>query len=227
MLLAIDTSTRTISLALHDGQRVIAETSWLTANHHTVELTPGIERMLNQAGIGPTDLQAIAVAIGPGSFTGLRIGLGVAKGLALSVGANLLGLPTPDILAAAQGSPLEEERLCVVLQAGRSRVLAALYDWRDDSWCPSEQAFIATWPELATRLAAIPTRIVGELDEVGHAALVAGGEQLSVLDGATSLRRAGYLAELGWQRLRQGQHDEPASLAPIYLYNPDGSKRDE
>ena len=227
MLLAIDTATRTISLALHDGQRVVAETSWLTANHHTVELTPGIERMFNQAGIGPTDLQAIAVAIGPGSYTGLRIGLGVAKGLALSVGAELIGLPTPDILAAAQGSPLEEERLCVLLQAGRDRVLGALYDWRDGRWCPSEQAFIATWPELVTRLDATPTRIVGELDKVGRAALVAGSKQLSVLDGAISLRRAGYLAELGWQRLRQGQTDESASLAPLYLFNPDGSKRDE
>ena len=74
MLLAIDTATRTISLALYDGQRVVAESSWLTANHHTVELTPSVAAMLDGAGIGTRDLRGVAVALGPGSFTGLQIG---------------------------------------------------------------------------------------------------------------------------------------------------------
>jgi len=81
MLLAIDTSTRTLSLALHDGDQILAETTWRTANYHTVELTPSIASMLGQGSVAPADLKAIAVALGPGSFTGLRIGLAAAKGL--------------------------------------------------------------------------------------------------------------------------------------------------
>lgn len=227
MLLAIDTATRTISLALHDGQRVLAENSWHTANHHTIELTPGVTQMLARLELSVQDLQGVAVALGPGSFTGLRIGLGVAKGMALAVGLPLLGVPTPDVLAFAQGPPIniedEEEQLCVVLQAGRGRIVAALYGWTDGRWQATQIAFIVTWPELVQRLNNTPTRIVGELDDSGRELLRASGQRLSRLDGAASLRRAGYLAELGWQRLRRGEQDEAATLAPIYLHNPEGS----
>lgn len=219
MLLAIDTATRTISLALYDGHRVVAESSWLTANYHTVELTPSLAAMLDGAGLSPRDLRGVAVALGPGSFTGLRIGLGVAKGLVLSSETTaLLGIPTLDVLAAAQGPPVDGERLCALLQAGRGRLAATMYDWREGGWSPSGEAFIATWDELPVQSA----RVVGEVDEAGLAALRDAGA-LEVVQGAASLRRAGYLAELGWARLERGETDDPATLAPIYLHQPEGS----
>ena len=218
MLLAIDTATRTISLALHDGQRVVAESSWLTANHHTLELAPALAAMMARAGLSARDLRGVAVTLGPGSFTGLRIGLGVAKGLALAAGLALVGMPTLDVLAAAQGPPMREERLCAVLQAGRGRVAAALYEWRAGRWWAAEEAFIATWGDLAARLVGSRTRVAGEVDEAGREALRGSEERLAVVMGAPSLRRAGYLAELGWARLERGEQDDPARLAPIYLH---------
>ena len=86
MILAIDTATRWAGLALHDGTAVIAEHGWRCLNNHTIEMTPAIDDMLKQAGVEPADLSGIAVAIGPGSYTGLRVGLALAKGLALANG---------------------------------------------------------------------------------------------------------------------------------------------
>ena len=85
MLLAIDTSTKQAGIALYDGARgLIAEYNWHSANRHTEELMPAVAQMLAQASVKPSGLRAVAVALGPGSFTGLRVGLAAAKGLALA-----------------------------------------------------------------------------------------------------------------------------------------------
>jgi tRNA threonylcarbamoyladenosine biosynthesis protein TsaB len=145
--------------------------------------------------------------------------LGVAKGLVLSSETTaLLGIPTLDALAAAQGPPVDGERLCALLQAGRGRLAVAMYDWHEGGWKPSGEASIATWDDLPVQSA----RVVGEVDEAGLAALRDAGA-LEVVQGAASLRRAGYLAELGWARLERGEADDPATLAPIYLHQPEGS----
>ena len=102
MLLAVDTSTLWIGLALYDESRVLAENIWHTENHHTIELVPSIENLLKRCKVSPADLQALAVATGPGSFTSLRISLAVVKGLALACHLPVVGIPSLDILAAAQ-----------------------------------------------------------------------------------------------------------------------------
>ena len=84
MILAIDTATRWAGLALHDGTAVIAEYGWRCLNNHTIELSPAIEDMLSRVDKSINDLDGIAVAIGPGSYTGLRVGLALAKGMALA-----------------------------------------------------------------------------------------------------------------------------------------------
>src|SRR5579859_1254317 len=119
MLLALDTATRFISIALHDGQAVAAEATWLAGAYHTVELAPQVALLLRRAGVEPGQLRGVAVAIGPGSYTGLRIGLGFAKGLSLANALRLVGVPTLDILMRAQ--PPRAERALALLQAGRGR----------------------------------------------------------------------------------------------------------
>src|SRR5690349_5628742 len=117
MLLAIDTATKQISLALHDGQTVAAETTWLSDNFHSTELAPQVALLLRRAGRDAAGLSGIAVAIGPGSYTGLRIGLGFAKGLALAQNLPLVGVPTLDGLMRAQ--PPHAGPALALLQAGR------------------------------------------------------------------------------------------------------------
>ncbi len=216
MLLALDTATRVLSLALHDGHSVRYEATWHTANNHTVELSPAIQNALSRYALAPQALEGVAVALGPGSFTGLRIGLSVAKGLALAWALPLLGVPTLEITAA--GVPRFEGTLIAVLQAGRKRICAQPFAWGARGWQATASAAITDWERLLADVHA-PTLVAGEVDEAGRAHIDA-VPHVRVATGAFSLRRAGFLAELAWERLRAGRSDDPRTLAPIYLHQP-------
>ena len=120
MLLAVDTSTAQLGLAIFDGSQIISEYAWRSTQRHTVELAPAIFELLKRCGLTMDDIQAVGVALGPGSFTSLRVGLSLAKGLALSRHVPLVGIPTLDILAAAQ--PASRLPLVAAIQAGRRRL---------------------------------------------------------------------------------------------------------
>src|SRR5262245_27616805 len=119
MLLAVDTSSTQMGLALYDGAQVIAEYAWRSAQRHTVELAPAIADLLVRSGLSMDAVQALSVALGPGSFTSLRVGLALVKGLALARHIPLIGIPTLDILANAQ--PVSKFPLAAAIQAGRGR----------------------------------------------------------------------------------------------------------
>ncbi|MFL7793007.1 MAG: tRNA (adenosine(37)-N6)-threonylcarbamoyltransferase complex dimerization subunit type 1 TsaB [Anaerolineae bacterium] len=218
MLVAIDTSTDYASLALHDGFRVRVEQTWESQRRHTVELLPRLVAALEQLGLGANHLSGVAVARGPGSFTGLRVGMAVAKGLALARGLPLIGVPTLDVIAVAQGR--SRNTLCAVLQAGRRRICIATYRWRDGRWHPQEEPRLATWQGLANEITS-PTLFCGEIDPAGTEVLATLDDDLvTLLPAAARLRRAGFLAQEAWRRLNLGETDDPATLAPIYLQHP-------
>jgi len=219
MLLALDTSTRLAGIALYEGVRgVIAEQHWHSANRHTVELTPRIAEILAQADVTPADLRAVAVALGPGSFTGLRVALAVAKGLALANGLALLGIPTLDVVAYPHShQPLP---VIAVVQAGRGRVCWAPYALGPAGWSPEAPYGLTTVTRLA-ELVDRPTLFAGELAAAERATLAEQlGERAHLLPPALTIRRAGYLAEMAWDRFVAGRADDPATLNPIYLHEP-------
>lgn len=220
MILAIDTATRWLGLALYDGTAVLAEAGWRSANTHTVDLAPAIEEMWRRARISAADLDGIAVAIGPGSYTGLRVGLAVAKGLAMTNRIALAGVDTLDIVAAAFG-PLDA-RLLVAVEAGRSRVCAALYEWRKGrGWQAEAPAVIDTWENLLAGLAG-EVIFAGEIAPPAAKLIHAAGKSFRLASPAMSARRAGHLAEIGWRRLQKGLVDDVATLSPVYLRDPAG-----
>jgi tRNA threonylcarbamoyladenosine biosynthesis protein TsaB len=221
LLLAIDTATRTASLALHDGARVRVELTWESQDHHTVELMPRIAGMLAQLEVTVEALTGIAVSLGPGSFTGLRVGVAAAKGLAISRGLALVGVPTLDIVAQAMLAA--RMPVVAVLAAGRGRLCAARYRWSEGEFLADGPARLTTARELGTDWEE-KTRVCGELSaEERHTLQTRLGSLVELATPAASLRRAGYLAELGWARLSAGQTDDPATLAPIYIQTPSGS----
>jgi tRNA threonylcarbamoyladenosine biosynthesis protein TsaB len=223
MLLAIDTSTRQAGIALYDRRLgLLAEQTWRTANRHSEELMPAIAAMFRVVGATPDNLAAIAVAIGPGSFTGLRVGLAAAKGLALAERIPLVGIPTLDITAYPhQAQPIP---VIAVAQAGRGRVYWAPYAHGPSGWGPQEPYALTTIPEMANAVTR-PIAFAGELTEDDLATLerFAGRKRVVALSPALGLRRPGCLAELAMKRLDLGQSDNPASLSPIYLQNADGT----
>jgi tRNA threonylcarbamoyladenosine biosynthesis protein TsaB len=218
MILAIDTATRWLGLALHDGQSILAETGWRLGDTHTVELAPAVADMLERAKLEAGDLSAIAVAIGPGSYTGLRIGLGLAKGLALANQTRLIGVPTLDILAASQ--PQSGGKLVAICEAGRTRVCAGIYQWESGKgWQNTGDPTIESWEEL---LAAVeePATFAGEISPAAAKMIRASEKSFAFASAATSVRRASCLAEIGWTRLRRGRTNDPSGLVPMYLRDP-------
>ena len=217
MLLAIDTATDRVSLALDDGAEILAEHNWLCANNHTVELAPRVEHMLRTAGVRADALDALAVALGPGSFTGLRIGLAFAKGLALAHSLPLLGIPTLSIVAYAQ--PKRDGILIAVVSAGRGRIAVGGYRWSEAGWQADGSARITRWDELLSDLDTENVYVCGEIDAIARSTL---GERVRFAPPPLNVRRAGCLIAIARQRLASGQTDEPDSLAPIYLRVPEG-----
>jgi tRNA threonylcarbamoyladenosine biosynthesis protein TsaB len=215
MLLAIDTSTQWMGLALFDGSQVISEMVWQTQNHHTVELAPAIDSLFKRSGILPERLKVLAVALGPGSFTSLRIGLAVAKGLALAQHLPVIGVPTLDFLVAAQ--PLEDIALAAVLQAGRSRLAVGWYSPGEDGWKSDGPAKLCTAQELAQEIHA-PTLICGEISPDDRQSLGRKWKNVRLASPAQSVRRPSYLAEIAWKRYQDNQLDDVITLSPIYLH---------
>ncbi len=221
MILALDTATRWTGLALHDGKRVIAEQGWSSKHTQTVELTPAVGRLLATADVKVADLRAIAVAIGPGSYTSLRVGLAVAKGLSMAHQIPLIGVPTLDIISAAIG--LRTGSLVVIVEAGRKRVIAGTYRWQErKGWQASEKPIVETWETLLFHLET-STTFAGEISPDAAKLIRASKKPFYIVPAAASVRRAGYLAEIGWQRVRQGLVDDASSLAPTYLRDPSGN----
>jgi len=221
MILAIDTATRWLGLALHDGTAVKAELGWHCLNNHTVELAPAIADLQQRVGIELTELDAIAVAIGPGSYTGLRIGLAVAKGLSMGNQIPLIGVSTMDIIAAGISSEVGE--LVTVVEAGRTRVSTAVYHWQNkEGWQMGEPSRIDSWDELLARLEG-PLTFAGEVSPDAMQKIRTSGKLFQVATAVNSVRRAGHLAEIGWQRFRSGQIDDAAMLVPAYQQAPAGA----
>jgi tRNA threonylcarbamoyladenosine biosynthesis protein TsaB len=213
LLLALDTATRTIGIALHDGVQVQAECLWLGHGHHTLELAPEVGMMLRRAGTSPASLTAVAVSLGPGSFNGLRIGLALAKGLALAHNLPLIGIPTLDILARSQ--PKRDGPMLAVIEAGRGRLAGVWYKSGRSGWQAEGEAESLTWEEVVSRLQRV-TYVCGEIGPEGRQAL-AGERWAALAPPWMCVRRPGFLAELAWERLRAGKTADAASLAPIYL----------
>ncbi|HUI88691.1 MAG TPA: tRNA (adenosine(37)-N6)-threonylcarbamoyltransferase complex dimerization subunit type 1 TsaB [Anaerolineales bacterium] len=216
MLLAVDTSTAQVGLALYDGSQVIAEMTWQSHQHHTVELAPAFIELLRRAEVRVSELQVLGVALGPGSFTSLRVGLAFVKGLALTRKLPVIGIPSLDILAAVQ--PIAKIPLAVFLQAGRARIALGWYKARGNQWKAEGAVRIATVDSLVDSIDT-PTLVAGELQpEERQRLTVRKKETVRLAAPSMCLRRPAVLAELAWARWRAGKVDEVASLAPIYLH---------
>jgi len=217
MIAALDTSTQWCSLALYDpSDGVRVEQTWLAGREQTREVLPTLQAMLQRYRLAPADLRGVAVATGPGSFTGLRVGLATAKGLAYALDIPIWGIPTLDVLGYAQMA-VTAAPVCAVLHAGRSRLVHAFYRTRGGVWQRITDYTNSTVAEL---IAAVdtPTIFCGEIDPAVAQELESGlGRLASVAPPAASLRRAGYLAELAWQRAQGGERDDLAQLQALYL----------
>ena len=217
-LLAIDTSGAYASVALYDGRAVLAEETWYAQRRHDDQLFAAVERVLLLAGAEIGAVTRIAVARGPGSFTGLRVGIAAAQGLARAAGALVVGVCTLD--AIAHPFAIGRTRVCAIVPAGRGEVYAALYRRREGRWSRVTPIQTAAPRDLA-RAVATATVFAGDIDEAMASELrEAFGGRALVAPPSARARRAGDLAEVAWARAEAGEAIAPEALEPLYIRPP-------
>ena len=214
-ILGLDTSTWTASIGIaRDGEPVAAR-CLRAESSHALTLLPLIEETLAAAGIDVGELDAIAVANGPGSFTGLRVGLSTAKGLAYAVGARLVAVPSLEAMARAVGP--RPTSVCPVLDARKGEVYAALFRWRAGGLerLGAEQTLS---PRALVDAIDAPCTFVGEgVDVYGDLLCEVLGERALLLPSSALPPLGGTVARMGWERLQAGEEAPLAALEPLYV----------
>ncbi|GIV97466.1 MAG: tRNA (adenosine(37)-N6)-threonylcarbamoyltransferase complex dimerization subunit type 1 TsaB [Herpetosiphonaceae bacterium] len=217
MLLAVDTSTDDASVALYSKHGLLAERTWRSGRRHSEQILPAIDDLLRDIGAGPEQIEILAVALGPGSWSGLRVGLSLVKGVAVTRGLPVVGVGSLEILAYPHqrvGRPVVP-----VIKMGRDRYAVVEYRLRR-RWGPTSEPRNVSLDEL---VAAIPevALVCGDLSESLVTAIRrVRDEGVIFATPALNLRRAGYLAEIAWLRHSLGDYDDLISLEPIYLGSP-------
>jgi tRNA threonylcarbamoyladenosine biosynthesis protein TsaB len=204
-ILALDTSTEWAGIALGAGNDVQSRV-WHAGRTQTTSVLPAIDEMCREVGIAPSELGAVAVATGPGTFTGLRVGMSIAKGIVLAGGIPLVGIPTLEITAAAVTDAMD---LVAVLPAGRGRVV-----WQRFRAGQAASPRNSTLDELVDALREMPEALVaGELAEAQRERVEAEHAQVR-----WEPRDPVVLLHLARERLARGEVGDPVTLEPTYLH---------
>lgn len=214
MELSIDTASDLASVALSREGAVVDEITWKCVRNHTVELLPAIDRLLTRGNVGKADLTAVFVTTGPGMYTGLRVGIATAKGLARALGLPLVGVGRLELDAYPHAA--FSGAIVAVHRAGRGDLAWASY--AGNPWRELTAPQLSKPDELA-RLLSAPALVAGEVDDALRAALTgAPGITCAAADDVSGRARA--LAALAFERLAGGAPTEPALLRPVYLRPP-------
>lgn len=233
-LLAIDTSTTVAGAALLVDGTLAAEASLCGGMTHSQRLMELVDRCMGWAGIRPEDLDAVAVVAGPGSFTGVRIGVATAKGMAQALGIPVVAVGTLDVLAA--GCPAAAGIIAPLLDARRGQVYCAAYETMLDEQhialprqvLPPAAMALADFLLLPALAAARQVVLCGD-GVTPNLPLIREvlGDRAVLLPEHLRLQRAGAVAALAWRAWQSGQAQEEATLQPVYLRKPQAEQARE
>jgi tRNA threonylcarbamoyladenosine biosynthesis protein TsaB len=239
-ILAIDTSGATASVALYAGQ-VLAESTWQSGRRHSAELLPAIDELLARARIEKQGLSAIAVAAGPGSYSGLRVGVSTAMAMALALDIQVAQVPTLDVIAWAQAGSLHSQgavrgdatitpsaadgwggvarrSIRAAIDVGRGRYATARFRATDRQLEHETRIESVGLGELFELASAERSLLAVDLDPdcretVEHQY----GARVELAGPAASVRRAGFLAEIAAGKIKRGELVGDLAVEPIYL----------
>ncbi len=217
MLLAIDTATTWTGIACYNESGLLGECVWNSGRNHTAQVLPQLSMLMQHLQRTPRDLRAVAVAIGPGSWSGLRVGMSIAKGLACASDLPLIGLSTLDTLAYQHQQPACT--IYPIVRLGRERFATATYTVGETLERIDEYRSVS----IEELCAEVTTRALfcGDLDPATQQTIHSAHPDLAHFPAPiAALRRPAALADRAWQRHTTGDYDDPATLEPIYLGEP-------
>jgi len=219
IILALDTTTRGGSVAVTDGERVLAVLDGDASRTHGERLPGELARALDQAGVTRDRIDLLAVATGPGAFTGLRIGLAAMQGLAMTLGKPVIGVSALDALA----EQVDDRDVIVVpwMDAQRGDVFATVIDRSTGTalevpTAASPQAILETW---RAHLAGQPVIFIGDAVMRDAAIIDQGAERRWERRAPAPL--APQIALIANRRAARGETGAPHTLEPIYVRRPD------
>lgn len=210
MELAIDTSTRFASIGLARQGESVAELTWCSERNHSVELVPSIKTLLERAGSGVNQIEAIYIAAGPGGFSALRVGMSAAKAMAVSLDVPLVAVGTLDI--EAQPYFGLRRPICALIGAGRGHLYIGRFD-------VDVQPTYSVIEHGALGAAASADALFCGEGAAAAADLIRAefGDDAAIVAVAPPTRRAGVMAAMGYDALQRGHTADVNSLEPIYL----------
>jgi tRNA threonylcarbamoyladenosine biosynthesis protein TsaB len=234
LILAVETSGRLGSVAIALGDKLLAEKQFTGPMRHSAEVFPAIVGLLEKFNKKPAHIEQVHISIGPGSFTGLRIAVTIAKSMALANHSKIVAVDTLDCIAAnvlnltaehAETADKElrlNERLGVILDAKRGQFFIALYEKTQDSiWEKTLSDCLLTADEFRGKFAdeANPVALIGEGLVFYKDKFACPG--IRVLDEKFWNPSAAKVHKLGWQKALAGEFTDPLTLVPNYLRGPD------
>jgi len=219
--LAIETSGRIGSVALVDENGSIEEREFPHGLQHAAGLIPLIDELCSQRGWTPGDIAEVYVSAGPGSFTGLRIGITLAKALAFATGAKLVAVPTMRVLV--ENAPAEARQMIVVLDAKRDQIFTARFDRIDSKWMEKEPPHLDSLTAMLSRVPK-PVYLIGEGIPF-HQQHIQSGAGIVITDPQAWRARARVLARIGVAMARAGEFVDPFLLEPIYIRLPEAQEK--
>ncbi|MFZ5516199.1 MAG: tRNA (adenosine(37)-N6)-threonylcarbamoyltransferase complex dimerization subunit type 1 TsaB [Candidatus Zhuqueibacterota bacterium] len=214
-ILAIDTSTEVLSLAVTEDKTLITELRSNIKRAHAEKLIPSIDWVLGQAHLTVAQIDCLAIAVGPGSFTGLRIGLAAVKGLAFSTGAAVVSVPTLD--AFAYQSRFWPGHICPLVKAQADEAYTALYRFEENRLVRRKEFRLITLKDLnqviEERTLLINIGMKGVSDFIrGEVA-----EQVTIAPPEFSLSSGYAVALLGYEKATRRELENIDTLEPFYL----------
>lgn len=212
--LAIETSGRTGSIALAREGAVMEEQSFEHGLQNAAKILPTIDTLCASQGWKPKDLDEVYVSLGPGSFTGLRLAVTIAKTLALATGVRIVGVPSMPVLA--QNAPPDAKHLIIVLDAKRGQIYTARFERSGDEMREVEPAHLDRLKDVLAR-SPRPVHLLGEGIDYHRDAFDANDARIVVTAPSRWIARASVVAEIGHAMARGGRFSDPDRLTPIYI----------
>ncbi len=216
-ILGIDTSTDFLSVAIVSEDSIVLNLDYLSHRRHSSELIPLINEALKRSSLSLKELDGFAVSIGPGSFTGLRIGVSTIKGLALSSKKPVIAVPTLDVIA--QNAAYFPDIICPIIDARKDKIYSALYQSKNNRLKRISKYLLIPLDRLMRKIDRRRVLFLGDGIKLYKNSISKVSPKAEFAPSPLWFPRASVVAQKGLEALAKGRQDNPYDLVPMYLYS--------